>query len=234
MRTLLVAGHVYSMSERFATAMLIDDDVVAWIGTDAGAQVHLADVDRVVDLGGDLLAPGFVHLGSDDPDPDQGFLHAERAPVPRADRWAPQAWERAAQQPLAVVPRDPCRLRSRIAAGVPTALVPDRLEPSGWETVRSAVYDVAPQERLSPRAAFSALTRGAWRILGHPDRGVLNVGAQATFVQWAVTDLVVEAPDERVSNWSTDPRAATPGLPPLAPGDRLPEVRSVWRAGEPG
>lgn len=228
----MVGGHVYSVAERFATAVLIDDDVIAWIGTDAGAEVHLADVDSVVDLGGDLLAPGFVHLATDVANQDQGFVHAQSAGVQCADRWMAQAWEHAADQPLAVVPRDPCRLRSRIAAGVPTALVPGHLEPSGWATVRAAVYEVAADERLSPRAAFSALTRGAWRILGHPDRGVLDVGAQATFVQWQVSDLVVEAPDERVSNWSTDPRAATPGLPPLAPGDPLPAVRTLWRAGE--
>lgn len=233
MKTLLVGGHVYSMAERFASAVLIEDTTIAWIGTDAGAEVHVTDVDRVVDLEGDLLTPGFVHLN--DPDPSAaGFVHGVRDVVRIADRWDAAAWEAAQSEPLAVVPRDPCRLRSRIAAGAPTALVPDPDQPSGWATIRAAVHEVATEERISARAAFSALTRGAWRLLGHPDRGVLAVGADATFVRWQVADLVVETPDERISNWSTDPRAATPGLPPLGAGDELPHAHSVWRHGVEG
>jgi len=233
-RTLLVSGHVYSMSERFATAVLVEDSTIAWIGNDAGADVHVSDVDAVVDLDGDLLTPGFVHLNDPHPSADLGFVYGERSSIRIADRWVDQAWDAGAGEPLAVVPRDPCRLRSRIAAGAPTALVPDHHEPSGWGTIRAAVHEIAPAERVSARAAFSALTRGAWRLLGAPDRGVLAVGADATFVRWAVDDLVVEAPDERISNWSTDPRAATPGLPPLGRDDALPTARSVWRHGVEG
>jgi predicted amidohydrolase YtcJ len=98
--------------------------------------------------------------------------------------------------------------------------------------MRAAVHQIAADERISARAAFSALTRGAWRLLGHPDRGVLAVGADATFVRWTVPELVVEAPDERISNWSTDPRAATPGLPAL--GSQQPGFRGVWRHGVEG
>jgi cytosine/adenosine deaminase-related metal-dependent hydrolase len=219
------------MAERFASAMLVEDATIAWIGTDAGAEVHVTDVDRVVDLDGDLLTPGFVHLNNPDPDAASGFVFGARAPVRIADRWVDQAWQSADHEPLAVVPRDPCRLRSRIAAGAPTALVPDHHEPSGWGTLRAAVHQIEPEERISARAAFSALTRGAWRLLGHPDRGVLAVGTDATFVRWRVDELVVETPDERISNWSTDPRAATPGLPPIGPHDALPTAHSVWRHG---
>jgi dihydroorotase-like cyclic amidohydrolase len=230
-RTLFVGGHIYSPSERFATALLAVDGTIAWIGTDAGAEVHIGDVDEVNDLHQDLVAPGFVHLADPDPASGYGFLHGERARVRVADRWPRPDWEAAAGEPLAVVPHDPCRLRSRISAGAPTALVPAPGEPSGWATVRAAVHGIAPDERISARGAFSALTRGAWRLLGHPDRGVIAVGAPATFVQWQVADLVVEAPDGRIANWSTDPRSATPGLPPLGPDDPLPTVRQVWRAG---
>jgi hypothetical protein len=229
-RTLLVGGHVYSSAERFATAMLLDGRTVAWIGTDAGAQVHMSDVDEVVTLNGDLVAPGFVHVSDPNPDADGGFVHGERAEVRVADRWVAQAWVNSATEPLAVVPRDPCRLRSRIAGGVPTCLVPAHDE-SGWQTVRAAVHEVDAREALSARAAFSALTRSPWRMLGHPDRGILEVGCAATFVQWTATDLVVETPDERITNWSTDPRAATPGLPSLLAD--LPEVRRIWQQGRP-
>lgn len=233
MRTLLVGGHVYSQAERFATALLIEDTVIAWIGTDAGAQVHVGDVDDVVGLDGDLVAPGFVHLGDPEPAVEGGFIHGERAGVRIADRWVEQVWEVAATEPLGVVPRDPCRLRSRIAAGVPTSLVSAHPHDGGWQTVRAAVHEVHPDEALSARAAFSALTRGVWRLLGHPDRGILEIGAQATFVQWSVSELVVETPDDRITNWSTDPRAATPGLPPLGRDDALPEMRRIWRRGRP-
>lgn len=228
-----MSGQVYALSERFATALLIEDGVIAWIGSDAGAQVHMTEVDEWLDLGGDLLTPGFVHINDAHPAPGQGFVFGTRSEVPVADRWAPREWDAAADMSLGVVPRDPCRLRSRIAAGAPTALVPAPDEPSGWSTIRAAVHGVAPDERITARAAFSALTRGAWRLLGHPDRGVIEVGAEATFVQWAVGELIVETPDERISNWSTDPRAATPGLPPLGPGDPLPDWRCVWRRGAP-
>ena len=227
----MVGGHVYSPAEPFATALLIQDRVIAWIGTDAGAEVHVADVDTVVDLGGDLVAPGFVHLAETNPPAEGGFVHGERTQVPVADRWVGQAWDNAAAQPLAVVPRDPCRLRSRVAAGTPTALVPSHGTHNGWEVLRAAVHGVAAEEALTARAAFSALTRGAWRLLGHSTRGVLEVGSDATFAQWAVTDLLIETPDERISNWSTDPRATTPGLPPL--DGTLPGFRRLWREGMP-
>ena len=51
---------------------------------------------------------------------------------------------------------------------------------------------------------------------------MLAVGAPATYAVWAVDDLVVQAPDARVANWSTDPRSGTPGLPVLEPGAPAP------------
>jgi cytosine/adenosine deaminase-related metal-dependent hydrolase len=230
MRTLLMSGSVYSVAERFATAMLVESGVVAWIGSDAGAQVHRDDVDRIVDLGGDLVAPAFVDLGTRTPRVQDGFAHAS-TDAQVADGWTDEQYARA-DGPLGVVPVDPCRLRSRISAGLPTALVPGA-GMNGWRTVRAAVYDVHPAERISARAAFAAITRSPWRVLGRPDAGVLAVGAEATFVRWHVSDLVVQTPDERISNWSTDPRAATPGLPPLAPGEPLPQFVGMWRAGSP-
>jgi hypothetical protein len=41
----------------------------------------------------------------------------------------------------------------------------------------------------------------------------------------------VDAPDDRVARWSTDPRAAVPGLPDVAPGAELPTCRLTVRAG---
>jgi predicted amidohydrolase YtcJ len=230
-RTLLVNGQIYSPAENFATAILIENDIIAWIGSEGGADVHRREVDDVIDVAGDLITPGFVNLAADAVNLPGGFVHAELAEVPIADRWSEQTWEDHSQRAVAVVPRLPCRLRSRISKGTPTALVPSVMNVSGWQTVRSAIYDVEPAERLTARGAFNAMTRSAWRILGWPERGVLAVGAEATFVRWSTDDLVIETPDQRISNWSTDPRAATPGLPPLHPGAELPEVSGVWLAG---
>lgn len=230
MRTLLVNGHVYSLTEAFASAVLIEDGVIAWVGSEGGAELHSDDADEVIDLQGDLLAPGFVHLGDPEPPQTAGFVFGTDSVVV-ADRWEDQEWEAFAAQPMAVVPRDPCRLRSRIAAGSPTALVPAPGEPNGWACLRAAVFGIDPAESVSARAAFSALTRGAWRLAGRPDHGVIAVGSDATFVQWATDELVVETPDERISNWSTDPRSPTPGLPPLGQDEPLPTMTCMWRSG---
>lgn len=59
-RTLLIGGTVHSRVEPFASALLIDDDRILWVGDDAGARVHYDIADAVVDLKGAFLAPGFV------------------------------------------------------------------------------------------------------------------------------------------------------------------------------
>lgn len=51
---------MYSPSEPFATALLIHDGVIAWIGEDTAAQVHRDDVDAVIDVRGRVIAPAFV------------------------------------------------------------------------------------------------------------------------------------------------------------------------------
>jgi len=59
-RTLLVNAEVYSSSDPFASAVMIDDGVITWVGDEAGARVHTDLADQVVDLQGAFLAPGFV------------------------------------------------------------------------------------------------------------------------------------------------------------------------------
>lgn len=59
-RTLLRGGRIYTPSDPFATAMLVDDGVVAWVGDDAGAAVHAELADATIDLDGALVTPGFV------------------------------------------------------------------------------------------------------------------------------------------------------------------------------
>ncbi|MER6168497.1 amidohydrolase [Streptomyces violaceorubidus] len=111
-----------------------------------------------------------------------------------------------------------------LRAGVPLAFGSDSpvtpLDP--WGTVRAAAFHRTPEHRVSVRAAFTAHTRGGWRAIGRDDAGVLVPGAPADYAVWRTGDLVVQAPDDRVARWSTDPRSGTPGLPDLAPGRDLP------------
>jgi predicted amidohydrolase YtcJ len=66
-RVLLRGGAIAASATSRATAMLIADGHVAWLGDDAAADTHVAGSD-VVDLGGRLVTPGFVdahvHLAS--------------------------------------------------------------------------------------------------------------------------------------------------------------------------
>jgi predicted amidohydrolase YtcJ len=101
-----------------------------------------------------------------------------------------------------------------------------------WAAVRAAVHHRTPGHGLSPRAAFTAHTRGGWRAAGVNDglTGTLQPGAPATYAVWEADDLVVVAPDSRVQRWSTDPRSGVPGLPPLEPDSALPTcLRTVLR-----
>ncbi|WP_329298555.1 amidohydrolase [Streptomyces sp. NBC_00659] len=111
-----------------------------------------------------------------------------------------------------------------LRAGVPLAFGSDSpvtpLDP--WGTVRAAAFHRTPEHRVSVRAAFTAHTRGGWRAVGRDDAGVLVPGAPADYAVWRTGHLVVQAPDDRVARWSTDPRSGTPGLPDLTPGGDLP------------
>ncbi|MDX6349173.1 MAG: hypothetical protein QOF84_3963 [Streptomyces sp.] len=121
-----------------------------------------------------------------------------------------------------------------VRAGVPLALGSDSpvtpLDP--WGTVRAAAFHRTPAHRISVRAAFTAHTRGGWRAAGRDDAGVLVPGAPADYAVWRTGDLVVQVPDERVANWSTDPRSGTPGLPDLTPGTALPTALRTVVAGQ--
>ncbi|MCB5165250.1 amidohydrolase [Streptomyces bambusae] len=120
-----------------------------------------------------------------------------------------------------------------LRAGVPLAFGSDApvtpLDP--WGTVRAAAFHRTPGHRISVRAAFTAHTRGGWRALGRDDAGVLVPGAPADYALWRTDELVVQAPDDRVARWSTDPRSGTPGLPDLTPGRELPVCLGTYVGG---
>jgi predicted amidohydrolase YtcJ len=125
------------------------------------------------------------------------------------------------------------RFADLAAAGVPLAFGSDApVTPLGpWAAVRAAVHPSDPATALSPRAAFTAHTRAGWRAAGRFDEGLLAPGSPATFAAWQAGELSVDAPDDRIARWSTDPRAAVPGLPDLQPDAALPSCLLTVRAG---
>lgn len=133
-----------------------------------------------------------------------GGMYAERLGAARAATLNPYAALLRAGVPLAFGSDSPV-----------TALGP-------WDAVRAAAFHRTEEHRISVRAAFTAHTRGGWRAVGRDDAGVLVPGAPADYALWSAGELVVQAPDSRVANWSTDPRSGTPGLPALAPEGQLP------------
>ncbi|MBO0856368.1 MAG: amidohydrolase family protein, partial [Nocardia sp.] len=121
------------------------------------------------------------------------------------------------------------------AAGVALAIGSDApvtaLDP--WEAVAAAANHRTPGHHISPRAAFAAATRGAWRAGGVRDgvAGTLVPGAPASYAVWDATELVVAAASDSVQRWSTDPRSRVPGLPCLEPGADLPRCLRTVRDG---
>ncbi|RLY95031.1 hypothetical protein EAE32_07960 [Kocuria tytonicola] len=122
-------------------------------------------------------------------------------------------------------------LRELSRAGVPVTLMTDASNP--WSAVKDALE--APEERLrtSARAAFLALTRGAWRA--HPGgsalAGQLVPGAEAALAVWDAESVMVQQAQGTGASWSTDPRARTPVLPALDDA-RLPRCEATLVAGE--
>lgn len=57
---LLLGGHVYSPEDPFASAMLVADGRIAWIGDDGGARLYADEAQSVIDLRGAWVAPAFV------------------------------------------------------------------------------------------------------------------------------------------------------------------------------
>lgn len=53
-------GSVYSAADPFATAMLVDGDTVAWVGSEQAASSIADSSMDIIDLQGALVAPGFV------------------------------------------------------------------------------------------------------------------------------------------------------------------------------
>ncbi|MEI2715543.1 MAG: amidohydrolase [Candidatus Nanopelagicales bacterium] len=100
-----------------------------------------------------------------------------------------------------------------------------------WHTVAAAIHHRTPQWRITARSAFTAHTRGGWRAVGIDDAGVIRPGFRAHLAVWDASDLMVQAPDERVAAWSTDPSSGTPLLPTLSEYGPYPACRLTISGG---
>ncbi len=100
-----------------------------------------------------------------------------------------------------------------------------------WHSVAAAMFHRTESSRISARAAFNAHTRGGWRAIGVDDAGVIRPGFAAHLAAWRAGDLAVQAPDERVAAWSTDPRSGTPPLPQLTPDGPVPDCLLTMSGG---
>lgn len=58
--TLYVGGRVLTPDDPESTALVIEDDTIAWVGQDAAADAHRDGVDTVVELDNALVTPAFV------------------------------------------------------------------------------------------------------------------------------------------------------------------------------
>jgi predicted amidohydrolase YtcJ len=100
-----------------------------------------------------------------------------------------------------------------------------------WATVRAATRHHTPGSAVSARAAFAAVTRGAWRAGGVRDgtTGTLVPGAPASYAVWEADEFEVSAPADAVQRWSTDRRSRVPALPRL--DGRLPRCQQTVHRG---
>ncbi|MCX4744885.1 amidohydrolase [Kitasatospora sp. NBC_01287] len=57
---LLRGGTVYSPADPFATAMLIEGEQIAWVGSEGAADAYASVAEEIVDLAGALVTPAFV------------------------------------------------------------------------------------------------------------------------------------------------------------------------------
>jgi len=115
--TLLRGGRVYSSVDPFATALVIDEGVIAWVGSDAAAKAHAESVDEVIELDGALVTPAFVdaHVHTTSTglmltgldlstttsashllDQVTAYVQSHRAPVVLGHGWDETAWTSAA------------------------------------------------------------------------------------------------------------------------------------------
>lgn len=218
--TTLYTGIVlYSTLDPEASAMLVEDELITWIGAEDSAQALHPDAEQI-DATGCLVTPGFVDAAStaDGSAPDPGeTVHAAASGI--VMRLPGPTGMRDGVHVLAPL-SESAPYRTLTASGVPLALgsagVDEHRDPWAW--VRAVSEQGPAQERLSARAAYLAATRGGLRLAGVWHPGSLQTALPATFVIWEPWDLTVRGTGSERDTWSADPRARTPLLPDHSAG----------------
>lgn len=177
--------------------------------------LEMVDPDQVARLGA-LGAIASVQPGFDALWGGAGGMYARRLGAQRAGRLNPLALLASAGVPLAFGSDAPVTCHNP------------------WSIVRAATSHHTPGSSISPRAAFAASTRGAWRAAGVRDgmTGTLVPGAPASYAVWDADILEVAAPADAVQRWSTEPGSRVPALPRLGPADELPRCRRTVHRGQ--
>lgn len=118
-------------------------------------------------------------------------------------------------------------LSALLAVGVPMAFGSDSPATSlgPWRGLHAAVHHTNPRHALSPRAAFTAHTRGGWRSLGFDGVGVLVPGAPATFAVWQTQDAIASAHQFLTEVTSSDDLTEPPCLATVVRGEHIYDVR---------
>lgn len=216
-RTILFTGCVvHSALDPEATALVVDDGVVAWVGAATSARA-LFSTDpslTVLEFDGHLITPSFVDSCSQGmpPCPELGITET----VPGSPGFSP-------------VTNPDVDFLGRAKSGATFAFGSGGADSSPWHWVRTAAELAHPSRRVSVRAAFLASSRAGRRLLGQDHPGTLVPGCPADLVVWEPAPLVVRGNDDRIQTWSTDPRARTPLLPDLSGG--VPHAALTMKAG---
>ena len=243
---ILRGGSVYSAADPFATAVLVDDGRILWVGQEAGADSLIDHRSRVELLEGLLLTPGFTALVPDPPD------EAERVRLLSAGYTAWLTEHDLQQGPTVVHGGDPLpeeshtvlvladpegewvgtarlALSAGIRAGLLARVDPQR-EGEDHNPWHLAVQGISAGEKgLSVRGTFTLQTRGVHRVLGsllQPMLGQNGVKAHPLAGQ-----IVPEAPASMVG-WraealmvqTADTRIAAWSTDPRARTPLLPEL----------
>ena len=257
-RLVLRSALVYARSFSHSTAVIIEDGRIAWVGDDGGLVGQLLADDVVVDCEERLVTASFIDASAINTAPigaAQGArivgaepgaatleiigepdiaLSAGSAGFSCADTSTDAGLDRAIEQAqttggVLVVPGGlpGSSLRKLVSAGVPYAFGSRGATSSQpWEWIRSAVLNA---QGISARAAFNACTRAGWRAAGIPERGDIAPGIRASLNVWTCAEFDVQAADDRLARWSTDPRSGTAPLPTLGRSTALPDLWATVR-----
>lgn len=251
-KTLYRGGYIYSPVPD-ATALLVHNEAIVWVGDDIASQAYVDDQTDIVDLNGAFVAPPFVdchgaspsvHLDSNlivvESD-DSSSLNDELSSLgdigSRMIRWdldgvldldaldvlVDYQASNHASVSVCLSPSSGQMAFECAKRGVPLGYGSWGKYTSPWEWIRASQVQ---DVCLSERAAFNAATRGGVRVMGDPEfeiKGVLNIGYLAEFSIWEAGNVEVRSADPRISAWSTNPSSGTPGLPALV-ADDLPRL----------